>query len=111
MYVIYLSFREFQLADTKGQLILKLLFCVFKFFQKTNKNKSTWGIIVVKLNFFVRFLEELRIIKSPFEINWPFNKLTPFHEFPVWSSAYEIWLSQASGNAAKGQVIMKLTDL
>ena len=42
--------------------------------QKTNKNKS--AIIVVKSNFFVRFLgprflEELRIPKSPFEINWP----------------------------------------
>ena len=55
----------------KGQLISKLIFGVFKFFQKTNENKSTWGIIVVKSNFFVRFLEELRILKSPFEINWP----------------------------------------
>ena len=26
---------------------------------KTNKNKSTWGIIVVKSNSFVRFLEEI----------------------------------------------------
>ena len=52
----------------KGQLISKWLFCVFKFFQKMKQNKSTW---VVKLNFFVRFLEELRILKSPFEINWP----------------------------------------
>ena len=58
-------------AHTKGQLILKCRFCVFKFFQKTNKNKLNWGIIVVKLNFFVCFLEELRIPKSPFEINWP----------------------------------------
>ena len=43
IYIIYLSFRELELADTKakGQLILKLLFGVFKFFQKTNKNKST----------------------------------------------------------------------
>ena len=56
---------------TKGQLISKCLFGVFNFFQKTNKNKSTWGIKVVKSNYFVRFLEELRIPKSPFEINWP----------------------------------------
>ena len=50
---------------SKGQLISKYLFGVCKFFQKTNENKSTWGIIVViKLNFFVRFF-------GPFEINWP----------------------------------------
>ena len=48
-------------AHTKGQLISKCLFGVFKFFQKTNENKLTWGIIVVKLDFFVCFLEELRI--------------------------------------------------
>ena len=39
---------------SKGQLILKCLFGVFNFSQKTNKNKSTWGIIlVVKSNLFV----------------------------------------------------------
>ena len=42
----------------KGQLIPKCFFDVFKFFQKTNENKSTWGIIGVKLNFDVCFLEE-----------------------------------------------------
>ena len=40
---------------TKGQ------FWCLQFFQKTNENNSTWGIIVLKSNFFVRFLEELRI--------------------------------------------------
>ena len=45
----------------KGQLVLKCLFGVFNFLQKTNENKSTWVIIVVKSNLFVRFLEELRI--------------------------------------------------
>ena len=44
----------------------KCLFGVFNFSQKTNENKSTWGIIVLKSNFFVRFLGELRIPKSPF---------------------------------------------
>ena len=34
-----------------------------------NENKSTLGIIVVKSNFFVPFLGELRIPKSPSEIN------------------------------------------
>ena len=42
---------------SKGQLFSKCLFGVFNFLQKTNENKSTWGIIVVKLNFFVLFLE------------------------------------------------------
>ena len=43
----------------KGQLISKCFFGVFNFFQKMNENRSTWGIIVVKLNSFVRFLEEI----------------------------------------------------
>ena len=42
----------------KGQWISKCFFGVFDFFQKMKENKSTWGIIVVKLNSFVRFLEE-----------------------------------------------------
>ena len=56
---------------TKGQLISKCLFGVFNFFQKTNKNKSTWGIIVVKSNLFVRFLEETLAWKNHFEFVWP----------------------------------------
>ena len=43
--------------------------------KKMNENESTWGIIIRKSNFFVRFLEELRIPKSPFEINWPLAPL------------------------------------
>ena len=49
---------------------LEMSFCWLQFFKKPNKNNSTWGIIVVRLIFFVHFLEELRIPKSPFEINW-----------------------------------------
>ena len=64
----------------KGQLISKCLFGVFKFFQKTNGNKSTWGILVVKSNCFVCFLEELRIPKSPFEINWPLADVIIFEQ-------------------------------
>ena len=48
----------------KGQLISKCLFGVFKFFQKTNENKSTWGIIVVKSNFFVRFFGRIEDTKK-----------------------------------------------
>ena len=45
-------------------------FGCLQFFQKTKENN--WGTIVVWLNFFVRFLEELKIVpKRHFEINWP----------------------------------------
>ena len=57
----------------KGQIISKWFFGVFNFLLKTNKNKSIWGIIVVKSNSFVRFLEEMEDIKTPFEINWPLD--------------------------------------
>ena len=59
----------------KGQIISKWFFGVFDFLQKTNENKSIWGIIVVKLNSFVRFLEEIEDIKTPFEINWPLERI------------------------------------
>ena len=74
-------------SAVKGQLVLKCLFDVFGFFQKTNKNKSTWGIIVAKSNVFVRFLEELRITKSPFEINWPLpssQSTLPLRDTSFW---------------------------
>ena len=82
--------------NPKGHLISKCLFGVFKFFQKTNKNKSTWGIIVAKSNFFICFLEELRIPKSPFEINWPLasghiwhmNLISCFFQFLTYSRAH-----------------------
>ena len=55
----------------KGQIISKWIFGVVDFLQKTNENKSNWGIIVVKLNSFVRFLEEVKDTKNHFEIIWP----------------------------------------
>ena len=51
----------------KGQLISKWFLGVVDFLQKTNENKSTWGIIVVKLNLFVHFLEEIDDPKKPFQ--------------------------------------------
>ena len=57
--------------SAKGQIISKWFFDVFDFLQKSNENKSTWGIIVVKSNSFVCFLEEIEDIKNPFEIIWP----------------------------------------
>ena len=56
----------FEFCPAKGQLILKCLFCVFNFSQNTNENKSTWGIIAVKSNFFLRFLGETEDIKNTF---------------------------------------------
>ena len=58
-------------VQAKGQLISKRLFGVVDFLQKTNENKSFWGIIVVKSNSFVCFLEEMDDQKKHFEINWP----------------------------------------
>ena len=52
----------------KGQIITKRFFYVFDLLQKANENKSTWVIILVKSNFFVRFLEEIEDIKNLFEI-------------------------------------------
>ena len=46
-------------------------FWCLQFSQKKNENNSTWGTIVVKSNFFVQFLGELKIPKRHFEINWP----------------------------------------
>ena len=63
------------LTGTKGQIISKWFFGDFDFLQKTNKNKSTWGIIVVKLNSFVCSLEEIEDTKKHFEIIWPLTFL------------------------------------
>ena len=62
------------ILHNKGQLVSKCLFGVFNFFQKTNENKSTWGFIAVKLNSFIRFLEETSAWKNHFEFVWPLEK-------------------------------------
>ena len=48
-----------------------MFFGVFDFFQKTNENKLTWGIIVVKSNSSVRFLEESPAWKNHYDFVWP----------------------------------------
>ena len=48
-----------------------MAFWCLQFTQKTNEINSTWGTIVVKSNFFVHSLGELKIPKRHFEINWP----------------------------------------
>ena len=59
------------LRSYKCQLISKCLFGVFNFFQKTDENKSTWGILVVKSNSFVHFLEDFMAWQFAFEFYWP----------------------------------------
>ena len=61
---------------SKGQLISKWFFGVVDFLQKTNENKSTWGIIVVKSNLFVRFSEETSVWKKYFDFVWPLWKMS-----------------------------------
>ena len=70
----------------KGHLISKWFFGVFDFFKKLNENKSTWGIIVVKSNSFVHFLEESAAWKNHYDFVWPLvtkmsNKVQVFGEF------------------------------
>ena len=59
-----------------------------------NENKSIWGIIVVKSNSFVRFLEEIEIIKNPFEINWPLPLMRNWvcHLYCCHKKSHNIWL-------------------
>ena len=54
-------------------MISKWFLGVFDFLQKMNENKSTWGIIIVKSNSFVRFLEEIEDTKKPFRNYLTFN--------------------------------------
>ena len=46
-------------------------FSALDFLQKRKENKSTLGIIVVKSNSFVLFLEEMEDTQNHFEIIWP----------------------------------------
>ena len=56
----------------------EMSFWCLEFSQKTNENNSTWVTIVVKSNFFVHSLGELKKIpKRPFEINWPLSRFKP----------------------------------
>ena len=64
-------------------------FWCLQFSQKTNENNSNWGTIVVKSNFFVRFLGELKIPKRHFEINWPLLRSWKPHELLY---AFELYI-------------------
>ena len=58
----------------KDQLISKCLFAVLNFFQKTNENELNWGIIVLKLDWFVRFLGESSAWINHYDFVWPLKK-------------------------------------
>ena len=86
-YILLLSMQKVQnrkfvgfaiLSVFKGQLILKMSFWCIQFFQKW-KNNLTWCTIVVKLNLFVRFLEECKMPKRQYEINWPLPLSLPWN--------------------------------
>ena len=57
-YFYKVTFYKKMLAWFKVGLISKCLYSDFNFFQKMNQTKSTWGFIVVKSNWFVRFFEK-----------------------------------------------------
>ena len=61
------TFFQKQFKATKGHLISKWFFGVVDFLQKTNENKSTLGITVVKSNSFVDFLEKIDDPEKPFQ--------------------------------------------
>ena len=74
-----------EVVPPKGQIISKWFLGVFDFLQKMNENKSIWGIIVVKSNSFIRFLEEIEDIKPPFEINRPLEMNYKLKiGYPLW---------------------------
>ena len=62
-----LKMGRWQRLPLKGLLILKCLFCVFTFFQKTNKNKLTSS----KVEFVCSFFERNVGLKNHFEFVWP----------------------------------------
>ena len=89
--------------STKGQIISKCLFGIFNFFQKQKKTPR----IVVKMNSFVRFLEEFMAWQFAFEINWPLR-----HEilgnftlcrFKICYKTWHLWSNQTSRSKSKSQ--------
>ena len=66
MYIAINIYPQFEEVCPKGQLTSKCLFGVFNFSQNTNENKLTWGIIVVKSNFFLSFFGRIEDTKKSF---------------------------------------------
>ena len=69
-----------------------MLFWCLQFSQKTNGKNSTWVTIVVKSNFFIRFLGELKLLKRHFEINWPLAEFWIHFFRPEFNSHCDLWV-------------------
>ena len=74
MWTVYLDYSRhngiaiyFISIGAKGQIISKCLFGVLNFSQKMKENTSH----TIKINAFVRFLEDFTAWQFAFEINWP----------------------------------------
>ena len=69
-------------------------FGAFNFFQKSNENKSTWGIIVVKTNLFVRYLFGRNVSKLGAKLHWELEQQAPSFGFILVSNS--CWKFQLS---------------
>ena len=68
----------FKRSNVKGQLILKVLFCCYRFFQKMNEHFDLTAMIA-QIELFSSFLwKNWWHPKSPFEINWLVSQLFQF---------------------------------
>ena len=101
-------FYDNPLKNTKCQLISKCLFGVFNFIQKTNENKSTWGIIVVKSYSFVHFLEEFTPWQFAFEFYWPLVLKSSFKSRASYSGVRTVNILLVRLSPACKQVVKKL---
>ena len=83
----------------KCQLISKYLFGVFNFSQKTNENKSTWGITILKSNFFIRFFGKIEDTLKSF---WNYLTLIRTFNFVFVSCFRPLWSEHRSKSASEG---------
>ena len=75
----------------------EMSFWCLQFSQEKKENKSTWGILLVKLNFFVHFLGELKITKKHFENSWPLKSMKPI-VFSILIVFYAAWHRSVSNS-------------
>ena len=100
----------------KGQLISKCLFSVFNFLQKTNKNKSTWGIIVNSNRKWIRqdnilrpFLVIFHQLYDYLSQNWGSNSLWTNEDLESFSTSKR--LSESHFLKMKIQLAKKLPEM
>ena len=67
----YLSNSDKKTIKKQGSVISKYFLVSSISSKKTEENKSTWDVIAVKSNLFIRFLEEFLPWKFAFEFYWP----------------------------------------